>query len=521
MITLGPWGRTMKVAYLAAGAGGMYCGSCMHDNRLAATLIAQGRDVVLIPLYTPLRTDETDVSERRVYYGGINAYLQQASAVFRRTPWFLDRLFDAPGLLRIAGKLAARTRPELLGAMTLSVLRGEHGRQRKELAKLIGGLRSLKPDLVYLPNLMFAGVAGGLKAALGVPVLCGLTGEDIFLDQLPEPYRAEAFKLVRERAGDVDGFVALTQYYARHAAKHFGLPPDRVHKITMGIRTADFAEAATPPDEPFTIGYLARICPEKGLSNLCDAFVELRRTGRSCRLRVAGYLGKADQAYFDRITKQIKQAGLDEAFEYVGEVSRAEKLEFLHSLHVLSMPTVYAEAKGFYVLEALAAGVPVVLPNHGAFPELVKATGGGILHEPGDRSGLAEALAGLMDDCARRRDLATAGQHAVHECFTAERMADEAWRLFGQFTYCTDSKESHRMGIAKTAEQCSNGAHRRSMRRRGPNDGSSTGRHPDRRRRIGLLSRIREVSGRWVRRPCFWRPDAYSVWPVASRPDRR
>ncbi|GAF89219.1 unnamed protein product, partial [marine sediment metagenome] len=274
------------------------------------------------------------------------------------------------------------------------------------LAKLVAGLRLLKPDLVYVPNLMFVGVAGRLKAELGVPVLCGLTGEDIFLDGLPAPYRADALGLIRKRAGDVDGFVALTQYYARHAAQHFGLPPDRVHRITMGIRAEDFAEAAAPADDPFTIGYLARLCPEKGLAELCDAFIELHRTGRSCRLRVAGYLGKADQPYFARITKRIMGARLAEAFGYLGEVSRAQKLRFLQSLHVLSVPTVYAEAKGFYVLEALAAGVPVVLPNHGAFPELVEATGGGVLHKPGDCPALAEALAGLMDDRTRRRDLA-------------------------------------------------------------------------------------------------------------------
>jgi glycosyltransferase involved in cell wall biosynthesis len=423
----------MRVAYLAAGAGGMYCGSCMHDNRLAATLIAQGREVVLIPLYTPLRTDEADVSERRVYYGGINAFLQQASGVFRRTPWFLDRLFDAPRLLRMVGKLAARTRPEALGAMTLSVLRAEHGRQRKELDKLVAGLRLLAPDLVYVPNLMFVGAASRLRAELNVPVLCGLTGEDIFLDGLPVPYRSDAFGVIRERAGDVDGFVALTQYYAGHAAQHFGLPPERVHRITMGIRTEDFAETAAPTDEPLTMGYLARICPEKGLAELCDAFVELNRAGSSCRLRVAGYLGKADQPYFDLVEKQVRLAGLGSVFEHVGEVSRAEKLRFLQSLHVLSVPTVYAEAKGFYVLEALAAGVPVVLPSHGAFPELVDATGGGVLHEPGDCAALVRALAGLMDDPARRRDLADAGRRAVHESFTAARMADEAWRLFGRF----------------------------------------------------------------------------------------
>jgi glycosyltransferase involved in cell wall biosynthesis len=423
----------MKVAYLAAGAGGMYCGSCMHDNRLAATLIRRGCDVMLIPLYTPLRTDETDFSARRVYYGGINAYLQQSSAVFRHTPWFLDRLLDARRLLRIVGKLAARTHPEALGALTLSILRGEHGRQRKELAKLVADLRRLKPDLVYVPNLMFIGVASRLKAELGVPVLCGLTGEDIFLDQLPDSYRAEAFNLIRERAGDVDGVVALTRYYARHATRHFGLPPDRVHQITMGIHTEDFAGTTTPPADPFTIGYLARICPEKGLAGLCEAFVELHRAGKRCRLRVAGYLGTTDRAYFARITNRIKQAGLDDVFEHVGEVTRAEKLRFLQSLHVLSVPTVYAEAKGFYVLEALAAGVPVALPNHGAFPELVEATGGGILHEPGNCAALAEALGRLVDDAVRRRDLAGSGRCAVHESFAVRRMADEAWQLFEQF----------------------------------------------------------------------------------------
>ena len=153
----------MRIAHLAAGAGGMYCGSCMHDNRLAATLIGQGREVVLIPLYTPLRTDEIDVSEGRVYYGGINTYLQQVSAFFRHTPAVFDWLFDWPTLLRGVGKLASRTRPEDLGEMTLSVMRGEDGRQRKELEKLIDGLRTIKPDLIHLPNLLFIGWWGGSR----------------------------------------------------------------------------------------------------------------------------------------------------------------------------------------------------------------------------------------------------------------------------------------------------------------------------------------------------------------------
>lgn len=423
----------MRVVYLAAGAAGMYCGSCLHDNRLAGALRAQGRDVVLVPLYTPLRTDETDFSERRVYYGGLNVYLQQTAALFRRTPEFLDRLLDAPTLLRGVGRFATRTRPEAVGALTLSVLQGAQGRQRKELEKLIRGLSELRPNLVHLPNLMFVGLAAALKDALQVPVLCGLTGEDIFLDHLPPPYRAQVFELIGARARDIDGFVALTDYYARHAVAHFGLPAERVHRIPMGIRVDDFHRPAAPVERPFVIGYLARICPKKGLAELARAFMALRQRGHDCRLHAAGYLGAADKPYLARIADELQTAGVRDGFEYVGEVGREAKREFLESLHVLSVPTSYPESKGLYVLEALAAGVPVVQPAHGSFPELIAATGGGVLYEPGNMPALADALAGLMDEAPRRQQLAAQGRAAVHRDFTAERMADEAWRLYERF----------------------------------------------------------------------------------------
>src|ERR1043165_1330623 len=89
----------MKIIYLAAGAGGMYCGSCLHDNTLAAALLALGEDVLLVPTYTPLRTDEPNVSIDRVFFGGINVYLQEKSSLFRHTPWWMDRWLDHPALL--------------------------------------------------------------------------------------------------------------------------------------------------------------------------------------------------------------------------------------------------------------------------------------------------------------------------------------------------------------------------------------------------------------------------------------
>ena len=423
----------MKVVYLAAGAGGMYCGSCMRDNRLAATLIAQGRDLTLVPLYTPLRLDEPDASSGPTYYGGLNVYLQHANPLFRRTPDALNRLLDAPLLLRAAGRLAGATKPADLGPLTVSVLRGQHGELRRELAKLIDGLRPLQPDLINLPNLMFAGVAQPLRHAFNVPILCTLSGEDLFLDQLPDPFRTQARDLIAEKSRDIDGFIAVTRYFADHAASSFRLPRDRVHLVPMGIRAHEHRPAKPDPDHPFTIGYLARICPEKGLAALCDAFIKLRRDGRPCRLRIAGYLGPVDRAFFNATLAHLADAGFADDVEHVGEVTREAKLAFLETLQVLSVPTVYREAKGFYVLEALAGGVPVVQPRHGSFPELIQDTGGGLLYDPADPDALPQTIARLMDDETLRVSLARAGSQAVRLRYTDTMMAAATWTLYENF----------------------------------------------------------------------------------------
>lgn len=419
----------MRVVFLAAGAGGMYCGSCLRDNRVVATLAAQGRDVVLIPLYTPIRTDESNVSESSVYYGGINVYLQQKSALFRHLPRWIERLLDAPSLLRRAMRFSGAVRPDDIAALTLSVLKGQQGAQRKELVRLIDGLRDFNPDVVVLPNLMFVGLAQSIRQELGVSVLCTLSGEDIFLDRLSEKPRDEAFALIRDRAQYVDAFVAVTEYFAEHATAHFSLPADRVHVVPLGVNVDDAANSSGSPARPFAIGYLARVCEEKGLEVLCDALIALRAAGRECRVCAAGYLAPTDRRYLDRIRAKLKAAGSADAFEYVGEVDRAGKLNFLRSQHVFSVPTLYREAKGLYVLEAMAYGLPVVQPRHGSFPELVGATGGGLLYDPTKPNALADALAKLMDDEALRIRLGAKGRAGVSLLYNDKLMADRTWAL--------------------------------------------------------------------------------------------
>jgi glycosyltransferase involved in cell wall biosynthesis len=446
----------IRIVYLTAGAAGMYCGSCLHDNTLAAALVRLGVDIQLIPTYTPIRTDEQDVSADYVFFGGINVYLQQKSALFRWLPSALDRVLDRPWLLRRATARSTAIDPKFLGDLAVSMLRGEHGYQRKEVRRLGRFLASeLKPNLVVLTNMLIGGCIPELKRTLGVPVLVTLQGDDAFLEYLPEPHKTRCFEQIRRLVRDVDGFLVHSRYYAEFMTGYFGISPDKLHVVPLGIDTRDdaereFAAGSDPADRsspdgpeqgaarsrPPTIGYLARLAPEKGLHVLCDAFIELRRRGGldNVQLRIAGWLGEQNRAYAESLFERLRAAGLGGAFQYVGEVDRPGKREFLRSLDVLSVPTTQREPKGLFVLESLAAGVPVVLPDHGAFPELIASTGGGCLTPPNDPGALAAALAELLQDPRRLRRYADAGRRAVHQQRNAEVMARATLQVFLQYS---------------------------------------------------------------------------------------
>lgn len=423
----------MRVISLAAGAAGMLCGSCLRDNRLAAVLRAMGRDLLLVPLYTPIRTDDEDVSEPRVLFGGLNVYLAQRFALWRRVPRFLVGWLDSPRVLGLLGRVAASTRPAQLGALTLAVLEGERGVLRREVEHMVRQVALLRPDLVSLPNLMFAGMARSVRQRLGVPVVCTLGGEDIFLDALPPPYRERAIETIAQQAGAIDGFIGVTHYYARHAAQRFRVPVERIGVAPLGIRIdREAGDEARPvrAGGPFNVSYVARICPEKGLAQLVQAVGRLRSQGRDVRLRAAGWLGAADRPYLRQVLRGVREQGIDGAFEYLGEVDRAAKFALLRSSHAFSVPSEYPEAKGLPVLEAMSAGVPVVQPRHGSFPELIEATGGGLLYDPGGPEALAQGLARLMDDEPLRQALGARGRLGVAEHYSERRMADATWSIW-------------------------------------------------------------------------------------------
>ena len=422
----------MRIAFLMPGAGGtFYCENCIRDVALVRALHQLGHEPITVPMYLPLQLDEpVPVEPAPVFFGGINVYLQQKLALFRRTPRWLDRLFDAPRLLRWAARKAGMTNPRDLAETTLSMLRGEEGRQVKELERLAAWLaEEVRPDLVCLSNALLLGVARRVKETVGTPVVCSLQDEDIFLDGLPEPYRQEAWATVGERARDADLFVAVSHYFAATMRERLGLAAERLRVVHNGISPEGYAPAPSPPEPP-VVGFLERACPEKGLDILVEAFLSLRERFPGLRLRVAGGMSAGDRAFVRALRRRVDRRGASGAVEFLPNLEREARQEFLRSLSVLSVPARHPEAFGMYVLEALASGVPVVLPSRGAFPELVETTGGGVLYEPNEPPALADALSGLLGDPGRARELGRRGRQAVLESFTIERTARKALEAY-------------------------------------------------------------------------------------------
>ena len=386
----------MQIAYLTAGAAGMFCGSCMHDNALAKALIKQGVDCTLLPIYTPIRTDEEDVSADRVFFGGVNIFLQQKMPWLKYLPSWMDSVLNRPSLIRRATAGQSKTDPKFLGKLTVSMLRGLNGNQAKEVRRLCKWLENdLKPDAFILSNMLIAGSIPEIKRRLNKPVFVTLQGDDIFFDFLPEPFREQALQEMRQIVPLVDRFIVNSRFYQDRMTQDLKIPSEKFVILPLGIDLADFRQLNAPRPAPVpTIGYLARMTKEKGLHVLVDAFIRLSESDevRDARLLLAGWMGKEHEPYWQQQQEKIRQAGLQDRVNYLGTVDRKTKIEFLHSIDLLCVPTIYQEPKGLFALESVAAGIPYLLPTHGAFPELHARLNFGSTFSPSDPSDLDRQL---------------------------------------------------------------------------------------------------------------------------------
>jgi glycosyltransferase involved in cell wall biosynthesis len=411
----------------------MYCGSCARDNALARELLARGHDVTLIPVYTPTRTDEPNVSRQHVLFGGISVYLQHYVTLFRKMPRFLDRVWDAPGVIgAFAGRMVSND-PKMLGELTLSMLDGESGVLKREFAKLLDWIRAEPlPDIINLPNSLLVSLAQPLRRELNRPVVCTLQGEELFIEGLVEPYRTKALERIRSQVAHVDQFIPVSEYCARFMTEYLRIPSGKGSVVPLGINMQGYDQKHWGTESEFRIGYFARIAPEKGLHVLADAYVRFRRLigDSKARLEAAGYASPAYASYLDDVKQALKRAGLEQEFTYHGVVDREGKLRFLRSLDLLSVPATYDEPKGMFLLEAMACGVPVVQPRRGAFVEIVEKTGGGVLVAPDDSGALAKAFHDLYKDRSAAEALGSKGFQNVRTHYSVEVSAGRLLEVY-------------------------------------------------------------------------------------------
>lgn len=433
----------MKITLLTPGTGHFFCGSCLRDSALAKALRTLGHDVFIVPLYLPFMLEEEGVPARaeespQVFLGGVNMYLQQKLPWLGKLPGWLKRPLDSPGLLRWLASRSDMTQAEDLGAMIVSTLRGDHGRQRAEVERLVEWLAGEeRPDALILSNAMLLGLAGPLQQALQVPLFCTLQGEQPFLDTLAEPFLTDAWQALRERTSPVTRFIGVSGYYGELMADRLGIEASRLEVVYNGIDLEALGvalgfQSSASADRAPVIGYLARMCNDKGLETLVEAFCRLKPNAPTARLRIVGVMLKEDVPLVERCKERLRAAGFLQDASFHANVTREEKLAHLREFTVLSVPATYGESFGLYLPEAWAFGVPAVQPRHGAFPELIELTGAGLLCPPDDPGGLAQALEELLADPGRLAKLGAKARAAVEERFTVEHMAREIEAILAQ-----------------------------------------------------------------------------------------
>lgn len=411
----------MKIAIITAGGAGMFCGSCMQDNTLAHALQHAGHDVTLIPTYTPITVDEDDASDSRVFLGGVNVYLDSVVPGWSRLPRFLKDWLDRPSVLRRLTRRSSSTDATQLGWLTVDMLQGTRGPQRDEIRQLTGWLvDDLQPDLILFSNALLSGIVPSLREQFDGRIACLLQGDDIFLDALPDKWRQSAVDLVRENCRHFDRLLTHSQWYAEHLGESIGLPAEQFEQIPLSLNCELPESVTTDRDDssPHTIGYFARLCPEKGIDRFLQAAQSVAGQDDAMRFCVAGYLPELHQSWFQTRLHRAQQAIGAERVQWLGSpLSRDAKLQMLQSLDVLCVPSVYREPKGLFLLEAALVGVPALVPHHGAFPERIAGLGHGWTYPADSDAALEEAMLDSADriqpELAGQLQRAVRDQHAT------------------------------------------------------------------------------------------------------------
>ncbi|HVV52149.1 MAG TPA: glycosyltransferase [Polyangia bacterium] len=387
------------------------CWSETFIVRELATLIAAGADVRILSLKAP--------SEKMVH-----------AEAERLLPRVRHPLAPAPAALARTRAFAAH--PRLLSSLMFALGRALH-RRPVDLAKSLEALargveqldwiREFDPDVVYAHWATFPSTAAlALARILGKPFGFTCHAHDIYVnDQLiAEKIDAAAVPVTISRF-NVDWLTEKVSPRAR----------ERLNVVHCGVDLTALPFRADGREEA-TIVTVGRLDPIKGFEVLVDAVGELARQGRRVRCRIIG-----EGPLRGELEAQIARLGLGGAVELLGARPQAEVKAALYAATIFALPSVVApdgnrDGIPVSLMEAMAAGTPVVSTLCSGIPELVADGREGLLVPTREPAALAGALGKLLDDADLRRRLAEAARAKIEREFDA---AQEARKLLELFTH--------------------------------------------------------------------------------------
>lgn len=384
----------MKILFIVPGSGdSFYCGNCFRDNLQALALRKAGHEVIVMPLYLPLK-QESFRADTPLFFPATTFYTAQTFFGRRKMPGWLKRLTGSDALLRVASSMSGSTSAEGLEKMTLSMITGEDAAFQEMADQLIAWVKDReKPDVIHLSSTLLIGIAKEIKRYMRTPVVCSVQDEEVWIDRLEGRYASAAWQGIAENARYIDRFVTTSHFYKEILRGR--LPRiTEVEVVYPGVNREKYASPNYPEDP--VIGFFYRMSQENGLDILAEAFVKLKEknTIPNLRLRIGGGFTGKDRCFLENVKNRLvpyqEYVLIEDAYSLEGHA------RFYKEITVLSVPLRFEEGVGLYLCEAFAAGCPAVEPATGSFREIVGDAG--VIYEPNDSDSLAAALEILLTD---------------------------------------------------------------------------------------------------------------------------
>lgn len=282
-------------------------------------------------------------------------------------------------------------------------------------------------DLVHLNNILEGQLDGMLAAKLlGVPCVAHARG-----------FQSSGV-LLRSALHGIDRHIAISRAIGRNL-EQIGASPEKISIVPDGIDIGQFScprddgtlrrELGIPPDVP-AFGLFGRIMRWKGTREFVLAAIRVLRTRPAARALVVGDVSDGDRSYFEEVRRVAEESGVADRILFTGY--RDDIPALMHALDVVVHSSIEPEPFGMVIVEAMAAGTPVVAADRGGPVDIVEPGTTGLLVDPRDPEQLASGIEALIDAPERAQKMGRTGQKRARELFDRDRYAERVLSVYSE-----------------------------------------------------------------------------------------